>query len=107
METFIYFIAFVFGVLNLVLFFKIWGMTDNVKEMLEIMKRNNNTPVDVAPPVDNATQSAVVDAVIAQNEPNAQQESHGEKDNMSGIMAGIIATVIVIIFAILIANLDK
>lgn len=33
MEDFLAFIVFVFGVLNIILFFKIWGMTNNVSAM--------------------------------------------------------------------------
>lgn len=33
MEDFLAFIVFVFGVLNIILFFKIWGMTNNVAAM--------------------------------------------------------------------------
>ncbi len=33
MEGFITLVLIVFGILQIILFFKIWGMTDNVKEM--------------------------------------------------------------------------
>ena len=35
--TLLYIIGLVWAVLNIILFFKIWGMTDNVKESKEIL----------------------------------------------------------------------
>jgi F0F1-type ATP synthase membrane subunit b/b' len=34
-NTFIAFVVIVFGLLQLILFFKIWGMTNNVREIKE------------------------------------------------------------------------
>lgn len=41
MEDFLEIIVFVFGVLNIVLFFKIWGMTNNVAAMREKIAVSN------------------------------------------------------------------
>lgn len=35
------------GILNLILFFKVWGMTNNVSEILEIMRSQNVKSVPV------------------------------------------------------------
>ena len=35
METFIILIIFIFGILQLILFFKIWGMTNDIREIKE------------------------------------------------------------------------
>lgn len=46
LTTVVTIVSVIFGILNLVLFFKIWGMTDNVKRMLNIMERNNIESID-------------------------------------------------------------
>lgn len=35
MEVFLHIVIFIFGILNLILFFKIWGMTNNVKKLAQ------------------------------------------------------------------------
>ena len=41
MEDFLIVIAVIFGLLNLILFFKIWGMTDNVKDIKDYLEGSN------------------------------------------------------------------
>lgn len=41
-------ILIVFGILQIVLFFKIWGMTDNVNKIKEIAEEGNNISQDAA-----------------------------------------------------------
>lgn len=40
LTTIVTIVSVIFGILNIVLFFKIWGMTDDVKRMLNIMEKS-------------------------------------------------------------------
>lgn len=40
--TFVLIITAVFGVLQIILFFKIWGMTNDVAEIVTILKENSS-----------------------------------------------------------------
>ena len=42
MEGFFYFICFIFGIFQIILFFKIWGMTNNVKAIKNNLKEIGN-----------------------------------------------------------------
>lgn len=44
MEFFLYLLALIFAILNLVLFFKIWGMTNDVDRIYRLLKKRE-TPV--------------------------------------------------------------
>lgn len=39
MEVFLSIVLLVFGVLQIILFFKLWGMTNNTKEIKKLLKR--------------------------------------------------------------------
>ena len=39
LTTIVTIVSVIFGILNIVLFFKLWGMTDDVKRMLNIMEK--------------------------------------------------------------------
>lgn len=47
METIILILAFVWSILCLILFFKIWGMTSDVAEIKELLK---NRPIQTSSP---------------------------------------------------------
>ena len=40
LTTIVTIMSVIFGILNIVLFFKLWGMTDDVKRMLNIMEKS-------------------------------------------------------------------
>ena len=40
LTTIVTIVSVIFGILNIVLFFKLWGMTDDVKRMLNIMEKS-------------------------------------------------------------------
>ena len=40
LTTIVTFVSVIFGNLNIVIFFKLWGMTDDVKRMLNIMEKS-------------------------------------------------------------------
>lgn len=42
MEAFMVLVLIVVGILNIILFFKIWGMTNNVKEMRDYFLREED-----------------------------------------------------------------
>ena len=42
MYEFLSIILFIFGILQIILFFKVWGMTNNMKELLLIYKAKEN-----------------------------------------------------------------
>ena len=42
-EDFLGILVIIFGILNIILFFKIWGMTNNVSEIKRILKDANET----------------------------------------------------------------
>lgn len=46
METLIYLILSFFGILQIILFFKIWGMTNDVKQIKEKYLSSNNQRVE-------------------------------------------------------------
>ena len=41
----LYVIMFVWGILNIILFFKLWGMTNNVKKILDVLNSKDNRDV--------------------------------------------------------------
>ena len=45
MDGFTGLILFVFGILSIILFFKVWGMCNKVKEIKEILEKNNQSKV--------------------------------------------------------------
>lgn len=49
-NTFIAFVVIVFGLLQLILFFKIWGMTNNVREIKEYICKESAVDQRVASP---------------------------------------------------------
>lgn len=40
LTTIVTIMSVIFGILNIILFFKLWGMTDDVKRMLNIMEKS-------------------------------------------------------------------
>ena len=44
METFIILIILIFGILQLILFFKIWGMTNDIREIKERYLSSTTSP---------------------------------------------------------------
>ena len=44
MDSFLAILLILAGILNLILFFKIWGMTNDVRSILNIILRNQNPP---------------------------------------------------------------
>lgn len=46
MEEFISLVLIVFGILQIILFFKIWGMTSDVANILRIIKANETKTID-------------------------------------------------------------
>lgn len=66
METIILILAFVWSILCLILFFKIWGMTSDVAEIKELLKyrpvqtsspeRHNEAPEDKPEPIEISTE---------------------------------------------------
>lgn len=44
METFIILIILIFGILQLILFFKIWGMTNDIREIKERYFSSTTSP---------------------------------------------------------------
>lgn len=101
MVTFTYIIAFIFAVLNIILFFKIWGMTDDVKSILKEIRHDNNTSLN-----------AITNEVAEQHEipvesqtKNIQQEDPQREQNDAKqikIMIYVIAVVVVILIMMLI-----
>lgn len=63
MEVLLGFVGVVLGILNLILFFKIWGMTNDVRELkdvlLEEIQKNSNKPVSNANQIQNAKNELV------------------------------------------------
>lgn len=63
MEVLLGFVGVVLGILNLTLFFKIWGMTNDVRELkdvlLEEIQKNSNKPVSNANQIQNAKNELV------------------------------------------------
>lgn len=49
-NTFVAFVVIVFGLLQLILFFKIWGMTNNVREIKEYICKEPAVGQRVASP---------------------------------------------------------
>lgn len=45
METFIALVTIVGAILQIILFFKIWGMTNNVSKILDIMRKQNTSNI--------------------------------------------------------------
>ena len=68
MEIVYLIIALVWSVLVIILFFKVWGMTNNVKEILEVLKSVQNP--------NNSTKDSVSESKIAPDE-NCTQISIG------------------------------
>ena len=62
METFILILSIVWSILCLVLFFKIWGMTNDVKKILETItpKQEYATPTDVVRPKNVAKDKCIL-----------------------------------------------
>lgn len=52
MEVLVSIATVVFAVLNIILFFKLWGMTNNVAEILKIIERSDR----IVPPVCNVNE---------------------------------------------------
>lgn len=73
MEVLLGFVGVVLGILNLILFFKIWGMTNDVRELkdvlLEEIQKNSNKPVSNANQIQNAkNELAETERQINQND---------------------------------------
>ena len=49
METFIILIIFIFGILQLILFFKIWGMTNDIREIKEKYLSSTDPKKSISP----------------------------------------------------------
>lgn len=59
-ETFIAFVAVIFGILQIILFFKIWGMTNDVREIKEhFCNGSTNNSQAASASVTNRTSSTV------------------------------------------------
>ena len=44
MEAFVYLIIIVFGILQIILFFKLWGMTNDIRKLTEHFCNKEETP---------------------------------------------------------------
>ena len=49
METFIILIIFIFGILQLILFFKVWGMTNDIREIKEKYLSSTDPKKSISP----------------------------------------------------------
>ena len=62
-------ILVVFGILQIILFFKIWGMTNNVKKILEVMVTSKNSK-EVQPIEDGDNNPCCVGALVVDKNDN-------------------------------------
>ena len=61
----IYIIMLVWGILNIILFFKIWGMTNDVKEIVQILHQSKSDSfVSKVPIKEEKTEESVKDVKI-------------------------------------------
>lgn len=64
MFTFVGIIMIVFGILQIILFFKIWGMTNNVSEIKNIIRNNIKETKTSTPNVKSGSNINVGDLVV-------------------------------------------
>ena len=65
MEMFFVLIYFVFGILSLILFFKVWGMCNNVARIRELMEMRNSIDSNPTSETENVSKTfAVGDKVV-------------------------------------------
>lgn len=65
----VYVIMFVWGVLNIILFFKIWGMTNDVNAIKQHLLGNNTIPYEEVAPI-NQTESKEAEIKAAKKPKN-------------------------------------
>lgn len=109
METFLIIVGAIFGILQIILFFKIWGMTDNVSKMvkqfeqvLDLLQKGASAQI---PPQqssqqysDEPTQEPQQTTPVVDQQP--AQEDNGSDVNVIWIIFAIVIIVMLIAFVL-------
>lgn len=72
MEVFIAVFSIIWGILSLVLFFKVWGMTNDVNEMLRIMQEQTKSQTDTKEETAPVEVSSSEETPIEKEEPRVK-----------------------------------
>lgn len=89
--------------LNLILFFKIWGMTDNVKEILNVIKHDKNIHDDVVSLPNEKEDTHEVSATPAKQIQQDDPERDAKDAKQIKTLIYIIAVIVVILIILLIS----
>lgn len=108
METFLIIVGAIFGILQIILFFKIWGMTDNVSKMVKQFEQVLDllqNGVSAQPPQqptqqssDETTQEPQQTTPVVDQQP--AQEDNGSDVNVIWIIFAIVIIVVLIAFVL-------